>query len=498
MKPVDQKKHDLFLFIYFSEKQIHIKDITDHFLISTTSATRYIHQLNEDFNDILPSNSVQIVCINNVYFFKNETDKSIAYLIDILRLNYFKGTTTFKIFDALLKKNFRSMNELAKYLYMSPPHLYKSIKELNSFLKMFKIKITFQTNELSSNFVSQKEQNIRIFFCVYYWTVFKGLEWPFKKMIPPLTAKLAETHSFSHSQMQHFNYLVVISTYRLYSRKQNVLLDKETLNDLTPYMLINDFSQPLHSEIHKISEHLYNQEKVFFNFLVRFYISDCDNNGQKMAIALEFLDSATPLSQYTKKIVEHLFSTFGVEVSQEAWFVSYYNLNTYFLYIKYISLDYSFWYKQKNSFFNQNSSNSTVEIVRAKFISYYKSTFSEFPPPFKLTEEGIEHISHCLFFLVDSNLQMPVLKICIQYSRFFYLNNQIKRNINSVFQNIVYVDTPENADLIISDCYQGEYQNVDYFYLFDIFDEANWKAMFACIEKIAYKRSFIYSHPMYL
>ncbi|MBC9810821.1 HTH domain-containing protein, partial [Carnobacterium maltaromaticum] len=68
MKPIDKQKYDLFVFIYFNEENITINDISDFFLISTTSANRYIRQLNEDFQQIFQNDSVKIVSINNLYY----------------------------------------------------------------------------------------------------------------------------------------------------------------------------------------------------------------------------------------------------------------------------------------------------------------------------------------------------------------------------------------------------------------------------------------------
>lgn len=489
MKPIDKQKYDLFVFIYFNEKIVTINDISDFFLISTTSANRYIRQLNEDFQQIFHNDTVKIVSINNLYHLKNDSDKPIPYVNDILRLNYFRDTTKFKIIEAFLNRHFQSINELSEYLHVSPPHLYKAIKDLNSLLETFKIKITFKTNDISSNIVGERERNIRIFFSFYYWSIFKGLEWPFKKVLPSQIPMIEETKLFKRSQLQRFNYLVVISKYRMYSRKKHIVLDDECLKDLSPYETNKSFTQVLYSDDYKIPDHVFYQEKLFFNFLVRFYISGCDTQEQQIEIAQEFLSLSTPLSQYSEKLLNHLFKTFNVTVSMDRWLISYYNLNTICLYFKYVGLDYSDWHKQKDSFLNPNSVNPMVESFEKEFISYYKNTLSQLPPPFELTDEVIKYIAHYLFFIIDSNAPIEPLKICVQYGRLFYLNDQIKYNINLVFQNIEYIETPKDADLIISDSYQGE-SNAEYFYLYDIFDEHNWKAMIAAITELLYKKNF--------
>ncbi|HBI1783333.1 TPA: helix-turn-helix domain-containing protein [Enterococcus faecalis] len=490
MKPIDKQKYDLFVFIYFNEKNITINDISDFFLISTTSANRYIRQLNEDFQEIFNNDSVKIVSINNHYHLQNDSGKPIPYVNDILRLNYFKDTTKFKIIEAFLNKHFQSINELSEYLHISSPHLYKAIKDLNSLLETFKIEITFKTDDTSSNIVSQKERNIRIFFSFYYWSIFKGLEWPFKKVLPSQIPMIEETKLFKRSQLQRFNYLVVITKYRMYSRKKYIVLDDECLKDLSPYEKNKNFNQALHSDNYKISEEVFHQEKLFFNFLVRFYISGCDTQEQQIDIAREFLRISTPLSKYCEKLLNHLFKTFKANVSLDSWLICYYNLNTICLYFKYVGLDYSDWHKQKDSFLNPNSVNPVVESFEEEFISYYKNTLSQLPPPFELTDEVIKYISHYLFFIIDSNTPVESLKICIQYGRLFYLNDQIKYNINLIFKNIEYVDSPKDADLIISDSYQGESKTAEYFYLYDIFDEHNWKAMIAAIKELLYKKNF--------
>ena len=492
MKSIDKQKYDLFIFIYFNKKNVSINDISDFFLISTTSANRYIRQLNEDFQQIFYNNTVKIVNVNNFYHLKNDSGKTIPYVSDILRLNYFRDTIKFKIFEAFIDRHFQSIIELSEYLHSSPPHLYKAIKDLNSLLEKFKIKISFKKNNISSNIVGEREINFRIFYCFYYWSIFKGLEWPFKRVLPSQVPKLEETKLFTFSQLQRFNYLVVISKYRMYTRKKYIVLDDECSKDLSPYEKNNNYSRALFSDHYKISEKIFYHEKLFFNFLVRFYISDCDTNEQKIAIAKEFLELSTPLTRYSEKLLNDLFSTFNTSVSKDSWLISYYNLNTICLYIKYVGLDYSDWHIVQDSLVEdkQNSNSPLVESFKEEFISYYKNTLSKLSPPFKLTDEIIKYIARYLFFIVDSNARVDPIKICVQYGRSFYLNDQIKYNINLVFQNIEYVDTPNCADLIISDSYQGESNNAEYFYLYNVLNENNWKALIETVKELLYKKNF--------
>ncbi|EKK5476194.1 hypothetical protein PN805_002981, partial [Enterococcus faecalis] len=246
----------------------------------------------------------------------------------------------------------------------------------------------------------------------------------------------------------------------------------------------------LNSDSFTISEEISESEKNFFNFLIRFYIADCDDSSQKISIASKFLDSSTPLTIYTRQLLDHTLNTYKINILKEKWLLSYYNLNTILLYQKYVGLDYTEWDRQRDGYANTPSVNSALKKVEKNFISYYESTFKDIQPPFSVTDETVKYIAQYLFYLVDSNLEIAPVKICIQYGRLFYLNNQIKHNINILFQskNIEYVDTPVNANLIISDSYQGESQKATYFYFYDIHDKNNWQSMFAVVEKLLYDK----------
>ncbi|EGO8541475.1 hypothetical protein EKQ18_16140, partial [Enterococcus faecalis] len=115
MNSIDKQKFDLFTFIYFNDEDIYIKNITEYFLISNTSATRYIRELNEDLTIFFKDNFIQIKKMNNIYQVENKTIKPVAYIIDKIRLEYFKRTVQFRIIDALLTKKFQSIESLAIY-----------------------------------------------------------------------------------------------------------------------------------------------------------------------------------------------------------------------------------------------------------------------------------------------------------------------------------------------------------------------------------------------
>ncbi|MGX7246004.1 helix-turn-helix domain-containing protein [Enterococcus quebecensis] len=493
MNSINKQKYDLFVFIYFSEENVCIKNITNYFRISATSATRNIREVNEDLLTIFKDDRIKIARKNNLYYLQNKTNKPAAYITDKVRLEYFKDTDQFKIIEALLKKRFHSVKSLANYLHISTPHLYKAIKKINTNLEKFEVNISFQNPSKFSNFTSKKEMNMRIFLYYYYWHFYKGLEWPFKSLLEPNVTKSKILKTFTYSQIQRFNYLTSLSNCRIYSRKQHIKLDDESLIDLTPFKQVNDFSLALVSDTYKIPEQILEEEKVFFNFLTRFYIEDCDDKEQKINIASQFLNASTPLTIYTKKLLKKLFSAYHIDVPKDVWLLSYYNLNTIFLYLKYINLDYSDWYRTRDGLSNQASHNPVLEIVEKKFISYFTNTFTDLPPPFKITDGMIKYVAHYLHYLIDSNLKVEPIKICVQYGRLFYLNDQIKHTINLTFQskNISYVDTPEKADLIISDSYQGENDTATYFFLYDTNDESNWKAMITTIKKMFYKKVFM-------
>lgn len=490
MDSINKQKYDLFVFIFFNNEDVYIKTITEYFLISNTSATRYIRELNEDLTIFFKNDFIQIKKMNNIYQLQNKTNKPAAYIIDKIRLEYFKNTIQFRIIDALLTKNFQSIESLAIYLHISTPHLYKTIKKLNVILNEFEISISFRIETRSSNFVSKKERNIRIFFCYYYWNIYKGMEWPFKKTKEPFLTNFKGSESFTYSQIQRFNYLISIFKFRMYSRKQYITLNEEAQKDLSPYKNVNDFGKALNSDSFTISEEISESEKIFFNFLIRFYIADCDDSSQKISIAIKFLDSSTPLTTYTKKLLDNVLLTYKINIPKEKWLLSYYNLNTMFLYQKYVGLDYTKWDSQRDGYANNPSVNSALKKVEKNFISYYKNTFKDIQPPFEVNDETVRYTAQHLFYLVDSNSKIAPVKICIQYGRGFYLNDQIKHNINILFQskNIEYVDTPVNADLIISDSYQGESKHATYFYFYDIHDKNNWQSMFTIVEKLLYDK----------
>lgn len=60
MDSINKQKYDLFVFIFFNNEDVYIKTITEYFLISNTSATRYIRELNEDLTIFFKNDFIQI------------------------------------------------------------------------------------------------------------------------------------------------------------------------------------------------------------------------------------------------------------------------------------------------------------------------------------------------------------------------------------------------------------------------------------------------------
>lgn len=484
MEPVDRQKYDYFIYLNFSEEnRLTLTDIAAHFALSKTSAARYLNQLNADLALLFPEHSLKIINQNFKYVLENEQDLPMAYIIDTIRLHYLTASTKFKIIEALLQRHFQGVNHLAIHLHLSPSVVYKSLSDLRPILDQFNVSISFKETVTASNLMSDKESDLRTFIFLLYWYIFKGSKWPFVKNKPLLGPDHKYAKELSFSQLQKLNYLAVITVYRMYTRKTYVSLTEEMVTDFLPYQLVNDLSQSLYTDNTSLSQEVLLHESLFFNFLLRFTLPNCDSTAHMQAITKHCLQEPTPLNAYSQQLLTQFIETYDLTLSQAEWAVTFYDLNTLLLSLTYIPTTYIDWsFKKQHVVDNPDSAVLTTEKTDS-IIRYYQDFTQKWQPPYKVTENTNIYIARFLHSVATNFETIPALKICVLYEHMPYLNSLIKQRIDRLFAHITYTTIIAEADLIISDSFQGFDTTAAYFYLYDFYDEHNVADMMAAIQK---------------
>ncbi|MBS7575927.1 MULTISPECIES: helix-turn-helix domain-containing protein [unclassified Enterococcus] len=227
----------------------------------------------------------------------------------LLTERYIKESITFQILNLLFRNKFYDVKIFAKNHYISTTLIYKNINEIRSALNAFNLKINLSSN----NELLGSESQIRYFYILLYWEVYRGAHWPFEfdKKIAIEAVETIENifkASFSIMQKEFYYYCVGVCIAR-------ISLNQTIKAPLFSYQFTADLKS-----ISSIDDNLFNKTKNLKNkalisneyhvLLLFFYIFD-DRNILAHQSEKNFLERTQAIDiQLFKAISLYLNHTF--------------------------------------------------------------------------------------------------------------------------------------------------------------------------------------------
>ncbi|MGX7150149.1 helix-turn-helix domain-containing protein [Enterococcus ureasiticus] len=492
MKKNEANKFDLFKKILFSENGIRIQEIIPQCNDSKSTLYRYVQQINEDLALAFPEETLTIQQTKSLLYVSIPETMSFAYVIDFLRFYYITVSPEYAVFSAAADKNFSSSESLAQSINLSPSYTYKNIKSLNALLKPFKIKTAFGDPSKKTN-IYGAESDIRFLLFFAYWDILKGLVWPFNRS-PKHFKNLPIPISTALSPSQHtrLRYFQNITYWRILYLQEQVSIDEDfltylmILNEVNPTVFTLDLKSTL-------SPDEIMTEQAYFSFLARFFIADIDTKEMKKRTAQLFIESNLPLANSGQHLLTLLKEKYNLVIDEDDYLIFFYDLMIAFLYVKYIGIDH-------DSISEYEKHLSLLDVEKKYFYTMEQElntlirSFGKNEDSLKidLPDNLVNYMTNVLFCIVDSSKKIQPLTIFCQYSKNFYTVNEIKSNLLTIFGSKVirYAETIHEADLVISDCYEGPIDNEKFFYFDNAFDRHTWRALFAFVNSKLYNVTF--------
>lgn len=496
MKKNEAKKFELFKKILFSDNGLSIKQVVIDSGDAQSTLYRYIRQINDDLSQLFPKTPIYIDQTDTVFFILLPDSLNISHVIDTLCLSYVSVSPEYLILAAASAKNYDTLESLAQSISLSPSYTYKNLNKLNKYLSHFKVKIAFGGSSKTNNLYGS-EVNVRFFLCYLYWNILRGLSWPFRKSpdyfkhLPiPIQTKLAP------SQLTRLRYFQNITYWRVLSLQKKITLNEDFVSYLIILDAVNPTSFTLEFDNLLTSEELV-VEQYYFAFLSRFFIADIDTKEMKVRAAQLFLASQLPLSQSCQQLLDLLRSTYSLTMNDEEYHTFYYHLMLALLYIKYIGNDYKPFVEGIESLAsldieNQNFANIEKELRLFTINFFENDLFFDT----KVASGLINHMANLLFYIIDASKKNKPLKIFCQYSKNFYTVDEIKNSLSSIFSSsdISFTDNVQQADIVISDSYEGDIPNHNFFYFATPYDPQTWNSLSQFVHSKLYHSSFFYNH----
>ncbi|EGP9133451.1 hypothetical protein I0519_003070, partial [Listeria monocytogenes] len=309
---------------------------------------------------------------------------------------------------------------------------------------------------------SGDEFGIRAFnFIMLHYSTRTNIDNPFSSMMPKsfinldnIKENLITQKNLSPSQEMRLKLLQGIVLYRINKRKRFVTFDDSFFTD-AQFFFEDDFI--LQNQLGREFETTIKLESNIFCFLVRSLFFNIDTFTKKTEIVSQYKNSNLTITQQINFILSEFSTYASFKYTQEGYIESYYLLLIIFIFVKHINIDFTDFYEFKSDLVNYEDTIETSFSENEKMITEFltrepfKTQFSQLSEPLKM------HLSRVLYFIFDSNHLPKKVKIYVQFSKNMYTGSTLITSLKTTFSqdSIEITDNPNDADLIISDIFEG-------------------------------------------
>lgn len=461
------------------------------FSFTRSSFTRYINELEEDFSVVF-QNKVSIKTDSQgVIVVLTPPDLTKKYIIGVLRHYYIESSPLYALIKALLTKKYDSVLQLSHDLNYSEPAVYKLLSNVQEILKPFGAQVDFSE---VTNF-SGNELGVRYFLYLMYLQIFGEIEHvPFPTRIPPefidisfLKKQLNITRELSHTQARKLEIISAITCYRLVFYNKELNIDEEFFKNILP---LSNVKTSLNLSKYNVSEHILERESVFFQFFVRGLIFDIDTFSSREKIVERYKSSNLTINTDISSFLNSFKQDFQIQYSDENYVESYYLVLMTYLYIQYFSfeidntLSYPV-YKRMEHFKQTRRYSQLLPIIKKQMDNLnFKG---------KLNSTQRDVLLLVFYTLYEINRITSPITLYINYSAdistALYIKNKLKQFFNPSL--ISFCEIPEQADIIISNRFEGKNFTHCTFYLENIFDEEAWQRLIMYLSESLIKSNHI-------
>ncbi|EOH99875.1 hypothetical protein UAW_01028 [Enterococcus haemoperoxidus ATCC BAA-382] len=476
----NKKKLELFKELIFKDSEKVSFTYLQHYLdISLSTLKRYFNELESDIQKNEDLKMIDFERSTGSFQLNNHSHFKIDYLIVHLRLHYLNESLQFKIISSILTRSYLTADELADDLFVSIPYLYKQINALNEQLKSFHIKVVFHSNE---NLCGEEKQ-MRMFCFYFYWNAYRGTIIPFEFELscvftsPELIESLEKR--YPSSVIKRIKLMLGITIMRQY--KFPIKLPDEIKSILKPFEVTTEISRLVKRYFISEDEHL------FFNLMLRSFISDIDSSQEKISLFDKFPRSSSLVfsSELLVNEYEKNFSPSTSMTPKQKSSIFYYVL---------IGLVHSTFFEINPMYFFRQvmiNEQDNTEFLK-KYLKRHPNNFRFYKkfrkdhPEFTIDSTFNFGICMLLSILTDMFL-IPTISIYIQYSSNNFGTVFIKNRILTLFnaESITFTNQISESDIAIIDNFEvhAEKEQQTFFFVNSFLDERMWLELIMVIQK---------------
>lgn len=477
--------------ILTSNQRIFLKDLTRKFNVSKNSILRYTAELRDDLN-ILFEDTKLLYSEDGNYIIATKDSQDHAYLINKVQEYYIENSTLFLILKKILETDW-SITQISNSLNFSLSTVYAKIAQLNEFAKPYNIELSLlQNGRFKGN-----EFNIRYF--IYRLVLFQNKtnkENPFNPLISDsfidiknINNILLNNKKLTTSEEMRLKMIQGIFLHRLKRNHQPLENNPDFLDDIV-YFNVPGFYLFKSSPI--ISEEQRKLESLFFCFFLRSTIFEIESNEKKATIVEHYRQSNLQIARDTEFLLQQFSKDFNIIYTDSIYQESYYLLLINLIYFKHTNINLSVFFENDTVIQNKQPSipgsytKKMDDIEKFLKNSVIKEYFYEY------SENSLQQLAHILNYIYNVNKQPAKLKIFIQYSKNIHSVNLIGQTLVDTFNQeyIEIIKNPAEADLIISDTYEGKKFDTNHFYFDNTHDADQYLLLLQYVANLYFKSMF--------
>ncbi|WP_430608952.1 helix-turn-helix domain-containing protein [Enterococcus sp. MSG3310] len=458
---------DIFKYILFSKQNITINQIKKEFQLSQATVYRYISQLHLDIESCFNSEydlHLELKHDNSYKIIYNST-RNINFYVNELRLFYIKKNTKFKILTSLMNRKYKNIEQLSNELHLSKSTVYKKLRSLTDLTQEFGI--TISCNKNGDN-IRGLEKDIRLFYFLILWESRSTLiDTNIDSNTSPYISGYNFKVDFSLSQNKKLNLIQEITIRRIIEHKM-INISSDFINDT--YLLV---IPTLEFHSYFLTKESIHDEKIFFSYIIRFLIPEMNTFSEKNQIVHNYSKEifGQKISLFLKKFV----NTFKISFSKKNYVELFFILIIYTVYFKYFDYDILKFYINDNWDSEHYSSKNDVSTLKniTNFLAIESKELGIDFSHLSISSKNI--LEQTLFFFYASETEKKTITIYVSYSKNLYIIPIIKNFISSIFgNNVEFTHNIDLANIVISDTFEGNLKNKNYFYFTNEHSASTW------------------------
>ena len=209
-------------------------------------------------------------------------------------------------------------------------------------------------------------------------------------------------------------------------------------------------------------------------------------------IVENYQQSNLKIAKDTEFLIEQFSNHFNIIYTDRIYEEAYYLLLINLIYFKHTSINLSVFFENDTVIKNAQPSipgsytKKQADIELFLKTSVIRDYFSEY------SEDSLQQLSHILNYIYNVTKQPKKLKVFIQYSKNIHSVNLIGQTLVDTFNQdyIEIIKNPNEADLIISDTYEGKKFDTNHFYFDNTYDADQYLQLLQYVSNIYFKSMF--------